>query len=205
MIKTKLKLNALARSWQLGLLALTSVVLSAASGWTTWDGMQNFTGEAVLALMITSGIQGVMLILAWLVGARLSEFRSYSGGFAAGTSDLSPRLKVIVSILQTAIVLSLCLLLASIYFTYNLDINRYVNGSLATLVEPKFILTILFCATLILLILKYTDAIANSVLQSAAFLTRNSVPIVMLLACGFASVFFSFDSLFSTILPKEER
>ena len=37
-------------------------------GWTTWDGMRNFTGEPLLSGMITFGIQGVMLIVAWLIG-----------------------------------------------------------------------------------------------------------------------------------------
>ena len=55
-------------NWQLGLLATTGLVLSAASGWTTWDGMRNFTGEPLLSGMITFGIQGVMLIVAWLIG-----------------------------------------------------------------------------------------------------------------------------------------
>ena len=48
-------------NWQLGLLATTGLVLSAASGWTTWDGMRNFTGEPLLSGMITFGIQGMML------------------------------------------------------------------------------------------------------------------------------------------------
>ena len=61
------------RSWQLILLAVTSVILSIASGWTTWIGMQNFTDENILSLMITFGIQGVMLVLAWHIGVRLSE------------------------------------------------------------------------------------------------------------------------------------
>ena len=44
------------------------IVLSLASGWTTWDGMKNFTGEPILSAMVTFGIQGVMLIVAWLIG-----------------------------------------------------------------------------------------------------------------------------------------
>ena len=55
-------------SWQLALLGLTGFVLSLASGYTTWDGMRNFTGEPLLSGMITFGIQGVMLIVAWLIG-----------------------------------------------------------------------------------------------------------------------------------------
>ena len=55
-------------NWRLLLLGLTGLVLSIASGWTTWDGIQNFTDEPVLSLMITFGIQGIMLVTAWLIG-----------------------------------------------------------------------------------------------------------------------------------------
>jgi hypothetical protein len=54
-------------NWQLGLLGTTGIVLSLASGYTTWDGMRNFTGEPVLSGMITFGIQGVMLLPSWVV------------------------------------------------------------------------------------------------------------------------------------------
>ena len=34
-------------NWRLALLGATGIVLSLASGYTTWDGMRNFTGEPV--------------------------------------------------------------------------------------------------------------------------------------------------------------
>ncbi len=43
-------------NWRLALLGATGVVLSLASGWTTWDGMRNFTQEPLLSFMITFGI-----------------------------------------------------------------------------------------------------------------------------------------------------
>ena len=71
--------NEVLTNWRLVLLGVTGIVLSLASGWTTWDGMTDFTcpgrGEgalcftpAILSFMITFGIQGVMLIAAWLIG-----------------------------------------------------------------------------------------------------------------------------------------
>ncbi|MEL6873741.1 MAG: hypothetical protein AAFO62_13320, partial [Pseudomonadota bacterium] len=39
----KLTLKNLMTNWQLTLLGATGIVLSLASGWTTWDGMRNFT------------------------------------------------------------------------------------------------------------------------------------------------------------------
>src|SRR5690606_18471165 len=58
-------------SWQLALLACTSIALSIASGWTTWDGMENFTNNKRLGVLISFGVQGVMLIAAWLIGESL--------------------------------------------------------------------------------------------------------------------------------------
>ena len=39
-------------NWQLALLGSAAMVLSLAGGWTTWDGMTNFTGEPVLSLHV---------------------------------------------------------------------------------------------------------------------------------------------------------
>ena len=55
-------------NWRLALIGGSALLLSVAGAWTTWDGMRNFTGEAVLSAMFTFGIHGVMLIVAWLIG-----------------------------------------------------------------------------------------------------------------------------------------
>src|SRR5262245_46107980 len=70
--------NIFFTNWQLALLGSAAIVLSLAGGWTTWDGMTNFTGEPVLSLMFTFGIHGVMLMVAWLIGE----------SFATGMSTL---------------------------------------------------------------------------------------------------------------------
>ncbi len=198
-------LNAALRSWQLGLLASTSVVLSIASGWTTWDGMRNFTGGATLALMITFGIQGVMLVLSWLIGSRLSEFLHPGARRTAASPNLAPREKLMISILQTIIILSFGLLFTSLYLTYIFEANRYIPSPLTAFVDLRALFAILFLSSLILAFLKYRDAITEYTLQASNFTMRNIVPIAMLTACAFASVFFSFDSLFSSIMPQEER
>src|SRR5262245_65699960 len=64
--------KALTDNWQLTLLASTGVVLSLASAYTTWDGLRNFTRAPLLSLAIAFGIQGVMLIVAWLIGERFA-------------------------------------------------------------------------------------------------------------------------------------
>ncbi|MGI9405362.1 MAG: hypothetical protein ACR2O4_03235, partial [Hyphomicrobiaceae bacterium] len=86
-------------NWRLALLGLTGLILSLASGWTTWDGMSNFTcpqarnagfclAPRVLSFMITFGIQGVMLIAAWLIGetfaSNATAQRSHRSGWFKG-------------------------------------------------------------------------------------------------------------------------
>ena len=75
-------------NWRLALLAATGIVLSLASGWTTWDGMRNFTNEPTLSLMITFGIQGVMLIVAWLIGESFATGMSLRASGGTGGWDL---------------------------------------------------------------------------------------------------------------------
>ncbi len=60
--------KALTDNWQLTLLASTGIALSLASGYTTFDGLRNFTSAPLLSVFISFGIQGVMLIVAWLIG-----------------------------------------------------------------------------------------------------------------------------------------
>src|SRR5262245_30979448 len=55
-------------NWQLALLGATAVALSLASGYTTFDGLRNFTSAPLLSILIAFGIQGVMLIVTWLIG-----------------------------------------------------------------------------------------------------------------------------------------
>src|SRR6266436_5500619 len=60
--------KALTDNWQLTLLASTGVALSLASAYTTFDGLRNFTSAPLLSVFISFGVQGVMLIVAWLIG-----------------------------------------------------------------------------------------------------------------------------------------
>lgn len=120
-------------NWRLALLGLTGIVLSLASGWTTFDGIKNFTKTPLLSAMITFGIQGVMLVTAWLIGE-----------------------------------------------TFAVAAARPSNGSTA-----RQILT------------PYARGLST--------ILRHLPLWVMFLTCMATSVFFSFDSLFSTIFPAEER
>ena len=71
-------------NWQLAMLGTAAIVLSLAGGWTTWDGMTNFTGESVLSLMFTFGIHGVMLNVAWLIG------ESFATGMSTVLTNFEP-------------------------------------------------------------------------------------------------------------------
>ena len=102
-------------NWQLALLGTTGVVLSLASGYTTWDGMRNFTGEAVLSLMVTFGIQGVMLIVAWLIGESfavgMNQRSRRREDTATGNLDFKYLTPIVSSIVGILLFIGLSLLL----------------------------------------------------------------------------------------------
>src|SRR5207244_357943 len=72
--------KAFTDNWQLTLLASTGIALSLASGYTTFDGIRNFTSAPLLSVFISFGVQGVMLIVAWLIGE----------SFAVGMNQRAP-------------------------------------------------------------------------------------------------------------------
>ena len=117
-------------------MGLTSLALSLASGWTTFEGMTNFTKSPVLCFLITFGVQGIMLVSAWMIGEAINNWRA--------------------------------------------DNLVMVNDEAAGLKPAEFNsgLSALFRISLLSLVFFFSMAI---------------------------SVFFSFDSLFSSIFSQEER
>ncbi len=172
-------------SWQLALLGTTGVILSLASGWTTWDGMRNFTAEPVLSLLITFGIQGVMLIVAWLIGE----------SFATGMNQKGREGAIGVVGMATAIFGAIAI----------------VGGVFALTVfgAPGFSAHNMAFAAIFVGIVGFIGAMQMDVIQpyfqSGRVILKNGVLWVMFLACMATSVFFSFDSLFSQIFPQNER
>ena len=65
---------------RLFLMGLTSLALSLASGWTTFEGMTNFTRSPVLCFLITFGVQGIMLVSAWMIGETLVPVKNRKDG-----------------------------------------------------------------------------------------------------------------------------
>ena len=176
-------------NWQLALLGATGLVLSLASGWTTWDGMRNFTHEPVLSLMITFGIQGVMLIVAWLIGESFASGMNVQGSARTSRGGGAGIEWIIGAILGAGIVVGL--------------ITLFVQGSLPISQDQILFGSVALAAIALIAILQ--GDLLTPYLRSTKIILRNAVLWVMFLACMATSVFFSFDSLFSTIFPQDER
>ncbi len=191
-------------NWRLGLLGATGLVLSLASGWTTWDGMRNFTQEPLLSGMITFGIQGVMLIIAWLIGESFATGMSQrpagaprgtlSKGFQAGAGG-------VVGILLFVSVSAL--------FLQSSGSSNPITGGPAAFdpwqMTDKLLILVVGLLLSALVALYSASDVVKPYLQSSRVIAKNTLLWVMFLACMATSVFFSFDSLFSQIFPKAER
>ena len=193
--------RAFTTNWQLTLLATTAFVLSLASGWTTWDGMRNFTGEPILSLMVTFGIQGVMLIIAWLIGESFASGMNQRSGEARLRSTGEWAMGMAVGVLCAIALLTAMATALGVF-----DANRVAASglSLATVADKAIYLAagLLLLATLVI---NHRSEIAQPYVQSARIMAKNAVLWVMFLSCMATSVFFSFDSLFTSIFPQAER
>ncbi|MGE3917662.1 MAG: hypothetical protein AB7F78_18370, partial [Hyphomicrobiaceae bacterium] len=198
---------AFTTNWQLTLLASTAFVLSLASGWTTWDGMRNFTGEPILSFMVTFGIQGVMLIIAWLIGESFASglsqrSRGRDGRRSGFWGHVEPFVGMVVGGLCA---LGLLVALANSIGAFA-DYRAAATDprSLSAFADKALYLGVGLLVLATLLINQRSDVV-QPYLQSARVMARNAVLWVMFLSCMATSVFFSFDSLFSSIFPKDER
>jgi chaperonin cofactor prefoldin len=195
-------------NWRLGLLGLTGVVLSVASGWTTWDGMRNFTKEPVLSFLITFGIQGVMLIVAWLIGESFAT--GMNQGRRRGASEHShPGLRMlqpIASSIAGILLFSALGILAYGVFVPEASLFKAQStGDWWAGWWENLMIAVPVVILLTLLIVNAGSDVLEDYTQSLRIMVRSAVLWVMFLACMATSVFFSFDSLFSTIFPAEER
>ena len=198
----KLAEDTIFSNWRLGLLAATGIVLSIASGWTTWDGMRNFTHEPVLSFMITFGIQGVMLIVAWLIGESFATGMSQRrldgerSGFGKG---MQATLGAVIGVM---------LFIAVVMFgpfSAPLSTSAAMPEAGWGAVGDKLLIVVVGLLAAALIVVYASSDLVRPYLQSSRLIVRNAVLWVMFLACMATSVFFSFDSLFSTIFPADER
>ncbi len=191
-------------NWRLALLGATGVVLSLASGWTTWDGMRNFTNEPLLSGMITFGIQGIMLIIAWLIGESFATGMSQQPA-GAPRSALN---KGFTAIAGPIIGIPLFIALAVLFMqsTGEIDVRSASSETFDWQLFSDKILIVVVELLLGLLVALYSASdLIRPYLQSSRVIIKNAVLWVMFLACMATSVFFSFDSLFSAIFPQSER
>lgn len=172
-------------NWRLALLGAAALALSMASGWTTWEGMRNFTREPVLSGMITFGIQGVMLITAWLIGESFATgMNSRSGRQVLGLGGVAGGMLAGFAIIGGIVALA-------------------ASGSLPVTADHMLLAGVGLAFILLIGILQ--GDLVQPYLQGGKVIVRNAVLWVMFLACMATSVFFAFDSRFAAIFPPEER
>ena len=195
-------------NWRLGLLGLTGVVLSVASGWTTWDGMSNFTNEPLLSALVTFGIQGIMLIVAWLIGESFATGMNHRPKFAAAgsTSALRALQPIASSIAGILLFTAIGMLIYSTFATPTaIETARIADAPWWTSWWDKLAVAAPIVVLVTLLIVNAGSDVLEDYTQSLRVMIRSAVLWFMFLACMATSVFFSFDSLFSTIFPASER
>jgi predicted nucleic acid-binding Zn-ribbon protein len=193
-------------NWQLALLGAAAVALSLASGYTTFDGLRNFTSSPLLSALVAFGIQGVMLIVAWLIGET----------FATGMSRVPQGRRLSAG--ETAIGMGLGIALTGLVFCWVLIQYGAVGFARGADSAPSFRadwgrladVSLYFAMALALLALvafsfRRGGDVAQPYVQSVRLIARNAVLWVMLLAAMSASVLFSFDSHFNGIFPAEAR
>ncbi len=188
-------------NWRLALLGTTGIVLSLASGWTTWDGMRNFTKEPVLSFMITFGIQGIMLIIAWLIGESFATGMSQRAASGSGTlpRPVQATMGGLIGVLLFVTVA------AMILFRGSLTGQAETDGAAPMAMGDGLLIIVVGLLIVALIALYSASDVVTPYLQSSRVIAKNSMLWVMFLACMASSVFFSFDSRFNAIFPKEER
>lgn len=187
-------------NWRLALLGATGLILSLASGWTTWDGMRNFTNEPALSFMITFGIQGVMLIVAWLIGESFATGMSTRSSGGSGGWDL-----LVTGLFAVLAVIAFTLWFGQSRTPAEVTSGNWFDSSAAQTIKNFALFGAITALMLAFVIAATKSDVGAGYVQSARLIIKNGVLWVMFLACMATSVFFSFDSLFSTIFPAEER
>ncbi len=197
--------ETLLTNWRLGLLAATGLVLSLASGWTTWDGMRNFTSEPLLSVMITFGIQGVMLIIAWIIGESFATgMNQRPAGAPHGTLSKSFQAATggLIGVLLFVALSAMLLQQGSQTMS---GPSPQVTGIDSMQMSEHMLIIVVGLLLAALVALYSASDVVKPYLQSSRVIAKNTVLWVMFLACMATSVFFSFDSLFSAIFPQSER
>lgn len=191
-------------NWQLGLLATTGLVLSLAAGWRTWEGMTNFTNEPFASAMITFGIQGIMLIVAWLIGESFATGMNMTSQSAGAGRINRPTQNILGAVIGLLLFIAAMVLLMQ--WTGHSDVRNATTEDLAwSHTGDKFLMFGTGLLMVALFALYAASDVVKPYIQGARVIVRNSMLWVMFLACMATSVFFSFDSFFTSIFPQSER
>ncbi len=182
--------HSLFTNWRLALIGSSALILSLAGGWTTWDGMRNFTGESVLSAMFTFGIHGVMLIVAWLIGESFATGMNQVRGRNA--RSISPPMVVLTMLGGGFLIMGLVFAVVHAGVTE----NQILYGSLAAGASLLLIAALMMFSK---------SDVVQPYAQGLRIVAKNSMLWLMFLACMATSVFFSFDSRFNVIFPKDQR
>src|SRR6476469_2179642 len=188
--------KALTDNWQLTLLASTGIALSLASAYTTFDGLRNFTSAPLLSVFISFGIQGVMLIVAWLIG------ESFAVGMNQRATD-GRRIRLVDA--SVGALLGVAFVGLAFYWTLHqtnalsltstgvkADMGRFAD------VAVYFLLSLVLLAMLAFGFRRGGD-ISTPYVQSFRLIVKNAVLWVMFMASMAASVILSFDAHFNAI------
>ncbi|HEX6000141.1 MAG TPA: hypothetical protein VFZ16_12225 [Hyphomicrobiaceae bacterium] len=202
-------------NWQLAVLGAAAIALSLASWYTTFDGLYHFTSAPLLSALVAFGVQGVMLIVSWLIGESFATGMSQRANPAGATRSAADRP---ISARETALAMALGAVLAGLAFCWALDRTEAV----AIVARPGGIpevradwrrvaeVAVQFLAGLaglglLALVLRRGGETVRSYVQGLRLIARNAVLWVMLAACMTATVLFSFDSHFNAIFPAGQR
>jgi hypothetical protein len=190
-------------NWQLALLGSTAIALSLASGYTTYDGLRNFTSAPLLSALITFGIQGVMLIVAWLIGESFATGMNQRTGSARGMTAREATVGMVLGIVVA--VLAFYWLLTR-YDAVGVSRAAGVVANWARFADVAlyFLIGLVLIAVIAFNFRRGGD-ISTPYVQTVRLIAKNAMLWLMFLASMGASVFFSFDSHFNAIFPTEQR
>jgi hypothetical protein len=197
-------------NWQLAVLGAAAIALSLASGYTTFDGLRNFTFAPLLSVLVAFGIQGVMLIVAWLIGETFATGMGQpSARTGTGSSTMTAR-EATLSVGLGAVLIGLAFCWAlSRYDAVSFESGAgggHLRADWQRVADVALhFLMALAVIGLVGLALRRGSDIVRSYVQIVRLIVKNAMLWVMLLACMSATVFFSFDSHFNAIFPAEQR
>jgi hypothetical protein len=146
----------------------------------------------------------VMLIVAWLIGESFASGmnRRLPDGRPAGRMDAT--IGVVLAILVVVVLFYWVLASSHVIGWSKAGVADPVNWARFADVAAYFALGLIVLGVLAFNFARGGD-LSLPYVQSGRIIIKNAVLWVMFLACMATSVFFSFDSLFTAIFPKEER